>query len=62
MHPDTSLQLQHARTATLRAQADAYRLTAETRSPRRPLRARVGWTLVGVGLRLATAPRPAAAC
>ncbi|MFF3889507.1 hypothetical protein [Streptomyces sp. NPDC001914] len=63
MHPETHLQLQHVRAADLRAEADAYRLTAEARNPGR-LRARVGWTLVDVGLRLASAPRAtvAAAC
>ncbi|MFG2452145.1 hypothetical protein [Streptomyces sp. M41(2017)] len=59
MHPDTGLQLHHLRAAELRAEADAYRLTAEARPHR--LRARVGWTLVEVGLRLASAPRTAAA-
>ncbi|WRZ92647.1 hypothetical protein OHB54_28500 [Streptomyces sp. NBC_01007] len=61
MHPETSLQLQHVRAADLRAEADAYRLTAGARNPRQ-LRARVGWTLVEVGLRLASTPRPAVAC
>ncbi|MET7985390.1 MULTISPECIES: hypothetical protein [unclassified Streptomyces] len=60
MHPETHLQLQHVRAADLRAEADAYRLGAEAVSPRR-LRARVGWTLVEVGLRLASAPRTAVA-
>ncbi|MET9405595.1 hypothetical protein ABZX90_07395 [Streptomyces sp. NPDC002935] len=60
MHPDTHLQLHHLRAAELRAEADAYRLTTETRSPGR-LRARVGWTLVEVGLRLASTPRTAVA-
>ncbi|MER5381491.1 hypothetical protein ABT040_14580 [Streptomyces sp. NPDC002688] len=60
MHPDTHLQLHHLRAADLRAEAEAYRLTAETRNPRR-LRARVGWTLVEVGLRLASAPKAAVA-
>ncbi|MFF3447141.1 hypothetical protein ACFYXJ_08380 [Streptomyces sp. NPDC002667] len=58
MHPETHLQLQHVRAADLRAEADAYRLTAEAGSTGR-LRARVGWTLVEVGLRLASAPRTA---
>ncbi|MER5468899.1 hypothetical protein [Streptomyces sp. NPDC002685] len=60
MHPDTHLQLHHLRAAELRTEADAYRLTTETRSPGR-LRARVGWTLVEVGLRLASTPRTAVA-
>ncbi|MFB7243332.1 hypothetical protein CW362_34545 [Streptomyces populi] len=62
MHPETHLQLQHVHAADLRAEADAYRLTTEAGSTPR-LRARVGWTLVEVGLRLASAPRTAvAAC
>jgi hypothetical protein len=62
MHPETHLQLQHVRAADLRAEADAYRLATEAGNPGR-LRTRVGWTLVEVGLRLASAPRPAvAAC
>ncbi|MFC8965602.1 hypothetical protein [Streptomyces sp. NPDC057094] len=59
MHPDTQLQLHHLRAAELQAEADTYRLTAEARPHR--LRTRVGWTLVEVGLRLASAPRTAAA-
>ncbi|MFJ4427394.1 hypothetical protein ACKI1Q_26135 [Streptomyces galilaeus] len=66
MHPQTHLALHHARTAELRAEADAYRLAAAARVPRRSrdlrdLRTRLGWTLVEVGLRLAAAPRTAAA-
>lgn len=61
MHPEIPLALHHARAAGLRAEADAYRLAVANRSPRDPLRARLGWTLVEVGLRLATAPRPVAA-
>ncbi|MFF4797036.1 hypothetical protein ACFY1U_01315 [Streptomyces sp. NPDC001351] len=60
MHPETHLALHHARAAELRAEADAYRLTVATRR-RRDLRTRLGWTLVEVGLRLAAAPRTAAA-
>ncbi|MEV6765317.1 hypothetical protein AB0N16_32695 [Streptomyces sp. NPDC051105] len=59
MHPETHLALHHARTAELRAAAEAHRLAVQARSPR-PLRTRVGWTLVEVGLRLA-APAPASA-
>jgi hypothetical protein len=59
MHPETHLALHHARAAELRAEADAYRLAAEARR-RRDLRTRLGWTLVEVGLRLATAPKTAA--
>lgn len=60
MHPETHLALHHARAAELRAEADAYRLSAAARH-RRDLRTRLGWTLVEVGLRLAAAPKPAAA-
>ncbi|WP_405948309.1 hypothetical protein OG588_18785 [Streptomyces prunicolor] len=55
MHPETHLQLHHARAAELQAQADAHRLAAEARTPRE-LRTRLGWTLVELGLRLAAAP------
>ncbi|GGP86217.1 hypothetical protein [Streptomyces griseomycini] len=63
MHPEIHLALHHSRAVGLRAEADAHRLAAAARTPRRPrlLRARLGWTLVEVGLRLATAPRPPAA-
>ncbi|CAM5671599.1 hypothetical protein [Streptomyces viridochromogenes] len=60
MHPETYLALHHARAADLRAQADAYRLAAAAWRPRH-LRSRLGWTLVEVGLRLAAAPKAAAA-
>ncbi|MFE1246539.1 hypothetical protein [Streptomyces sp. NPDC058741] len=52
MHPDIHLALHHARAAELRA-------GAPPRPARRHgLRTRLGWTLVEVGLRLATRPRP----
>ncbi|MFE6195687.1 hypothetical protein [Streptomyces sp. NPDC057838] len=55
MHPDIHLALHHARAAELRAEAGP-------RPASRPdLRTRLGWTLVEVGLKLATQPRPAAA-
>jgi hypothetical protein len=62
MHPKIHLSLHHARTAELQARAEAHRLTASARPPH-GLRTRLGWTLVEVGLRLATpkpvlAPRP----
>ncbi|GAB2987104.1 hypothetical protein GCM10023080_060820 [Streptomyces pseudoechinosporeus] len=60
MHPEIHLALHHARAAELRAEADAYRLAAAARRPR-DLRTRLGWTLVEVGLRLAAAPKAAAA-
>ncbi|MEU1512190.1 hypothetical protein ABZ490_08490 [Streptomyces sp. NPDC005811] len=58
MHPETHLALHHARAAELHALAAAHRLAASAGHPR-ALRTRLGWTLVEVGLRLAT-PRPAA--
>ncbi|WP_030951089.1 hypothetical protein [Streptomyces sp. NRRL S-481] len=58
MHPDTHLALHHSRAAELRAEAGAHSPVADTRRPR--LRARLGWTLVEVGLRLATRPGAAA--
>jgi hypothetical protein len=60
MHPETHLALHHAHATELRARADAYRLAAAARHPRN-LRTRLGRALVGVGLRLATAPKAAAA-
>jgi len=59
LHPDTHLALHHIHAAELRAQAEAHRLAAEAKPPRE-LRTRLGWTLVEVGLRLAT-PKPAVA-
>jgi hypothetical protein len=59
MHPEIRLALYHVRAAELRAEADAYRLAAAARRPR-DFRARLGWTLVEVGLRLAATPKAAA--
>ncbi|QKW00397.1 hypothetical protein [Streptomyces sp. NA02536] len=59
MDPRTHLALHHARATDLRAEADAYRLAASARRPR-PLRTRLGWTLVDLGLRLAATPRAVA--
>lgn len=59
-HPETHLALHHARAAELHAQADTYRLAAAAGPPRH-LRIRLGWTLVEVGLRLATPRSPALA-
>ena len=56
MHPETHLAVHRARAAELRAEAEAHRLAASVRRPR-PLRPRLGWTLVDLGLRLATSPR-----
>ncbi|MEV5089857.1 hypothetical protein AB0N18_18405 [Streptomyces griseoincarnatus] len=63
MHPENHLALHHVRAAELRAEADAYRLAAAARQPRRTrdLRTRLGWALVEVGLRLAAAPKAATA-
>jgi hypothetical protein len=55
MHPETHLQLHHARAAELQAQAETYRLAAEAKPPHE-LRTRLGWTLVELGLRLAATP------
>ncbi|MGW1658389.1 hypothetical protein [Streptomyces atratus] len=60
MHPENHLALHHVRAAELRAEADVYRLAAATRRPR-DLRTRLGWAFVEVGLRLAAAPKAAAA-
>jgi hypothetical protein len=57
MHPDIHLALHHARVAELRAEGGAHRAAGR----RQDLRARVGWTLIEVGLKLATRPRPVAA-
>ncbi|MDF3143158.1 MULTISPECIES: hypothetical protein [unclassified Streptomyces] len=59
-HPETRLALHHARATDLRAQAETHRLTARARQPYE-LRARLGWTLVEIGLRLATPKPPALA-
>ncbi|GGT48552.1 hypothetical protein [Streptomyces coeruleorubidus] len=58
MHPDIHLTLHHARAAELRAEVGVPRPTARNRHG---LRTRLGWTLVEVGLRLATRPGTAAA-
>ncbi|MFC4500388.1 MULTISPECIES: hypothetical protein [Streptomyces] len=58
MNPEIHLALHHARAAELRAAAEAHRLATTSPAPR-GIRTRVGWTLVEVGLRLAT-PKPAA--
>ncbi|MGC0340367.1 hypothetical protein [Streptomyces sp. SLBN-8D4] len=57
MHPETHLTQHTFRAADLRAEADAYRLAAQAKRPY-AIRTRIGWTLVEVGLRLAS-PRPA---
>ncbi|WP_306191060.1 MULTISPECIES: hypothetical protein [unclassified Streptomyces] len=60
MRPEIHLALHHVRAAELRTEAEAYHLAVAARSPR-DLRTRLGWTLVEVGLRLAAAPKAAAA-
>ncbi|MEV7386596.1 hypothetical protein [Streptomyces sp. NPDC091215] len=58
--PRTQLALSHLRISDLQAKAAAHRRAAQAK-PTRELRIRIGWTLVEVGLRLATpatAPAP----
>ncbi|MFF7953076.1 hypothetical protein [Streptomyces griseorubiginosus] len=57
MHYDTYLAQHRTRAADLRAEADAYRLATAAKQPY-AIRTRLGWTLVEVGLRLAS-PGPA---
>ncbi|GGS51986.1 hypothetical protein [Streptomyces violaceus] len=59
MHPDIHLTLHHARATELRAETGAPGPVRAGRAHH--LRTRLGWTLVEVGLRLATRPRTAAA-
>ncbi|MEU0806291.1 hypothetical protein [Streptomyces sp. NPDC005970] len=56
---DIHLRLHRIRAERLRSEALRARSSHRPRPPRRPrrLRSRLGWTLVEVGLRLAT-PRP----
>ncbi|OON72635.1 hypothetical protein GBW32_13255 [Streptomyces tsukubensis] len=58
MHPDVHLRLHHLRSEELRGDADARRAIAPHRLRQPPvhLRTRIGWTLVELGLRLATGP------
>ncbi|MER7568454.1 hypothetical protein ABTZ93_36700 [Streptomyces sp. NPDC097941] len=58
MHPETHLAVHRLRAADLRAEADAHRLAAQAKQPY-AIRTRLGWTLVEVGLRLASPRRPA---
>ncbi|MEV6289833.1 hypothetical protein AB0M41_05170 [Streptomyces sp. NPDC051896] len=60
MYFRTQLALAQQHAADLRAQADAHRLATAAKPPVE-LRARLGWTLVEVGLRLAAAPKPVVA-
>nr|WP_314172997.1 hypothetical protein [Streptomyces sp. DSM 40971] len=58
MHPEFRLDLHHARAAELRAEADTYRRARLVRP--RDVRTRLGWALVGIGPRLAVAPKATA--
>ncbi|MEU6145169.1 hypothetical protein ABZ848_33065 [Streptomyces sp. NPDC047081] len=60
MGPGIHLTLHHTRATELQAEAKTHSLAAAAH-PRRPLRTRVGWTLVEIGLRLATPPLAASA-
>ncbi|WP_225096209.1 hypothetical protein [Streptomyces sp. CoH27] len=55
MHTHAQLAQLHA--ADLHDQAERHRLAAAVKPPVE-LRTRLGWTLVEVGLRLASTPRP----
>ncbi|GAA1043468.1 MULTISPECIES: hypothetical protein [Streptomyces] len=57
---DINAQLARQHRADLRARATAHHLATAVR-PATELRTRVGWTLVDLGLRLVSAPRPALA-
>ncbi|NUR82627.1 MAG: hypothetical protein HOY71_00915 [Nonomuraea sp.] len=52
MDPELHLYVERTRSAELRREAAAWRLTMTPRPPRPPLRQRLGWTLVEAGLRL----------
>ncbi|MGW2819386.1 hypothetical protein ACWC24_00010 [Streptomyces sp. NPDC001443] len=56
MHLESQLAAHHA--TDLRDRAESHRLATGARRPGE-LRTRLGWTLVEVGLRLTTPPRPA---
>ncbi|MYW67826.1 hypothetical protein GTY65_27685 [Streptomyces sp. SID8379] len=59
MNADTHLIVHAARSAELQAEAEAHHLAATVADRHTPdLRTRLGWTLVEVGLRLASAPKP----
>ncbi|MGM9444064.1 hypothetical protein ACTAF0_28015 [Streptomyces murinus] len=57
---DINAQLARQHRADLRARATAHHLATAVR-PATELRTRVGWTLVDLGLRLVSAPRPSMA-
>ncbi|MEU1435711.1 hypothetical protein ABZ438_16640 [Streptomyces sp. NPDC005786] len=52
MHPETHLQLHHVRSAELRSQSAEFHLAHRCAAPRKGLRARLGWTMVELGLRV----------
>ncbi|MET9801342.1 hypothetical protein [Streptomyces sp. NPDC006368] len=58
MHPDIHLRLHVLRAAELRQEAarPAVRPVHRADPVRRPVRVRVGWALVEVGLRLVSSP------
>ncbi|MFD6349556.1 hypothetical protein ACFWF9_33290 [Streptomyces roseolus] len=51
MHDQIYLFMHHTHAAELRAEAAAHRFTARV-SPPQQFRARLGWTLVAIGLHL----------
>ncbi|MFJ3651131.1 hypothetical protein [Streptomyces murinus] len=57
---EINAQLARLHHADLRARATAHHLATAVKPPTE-LRTRVGWTLVDLGLRLVSAPRPALA-
>ncbi|MFI7342314.1 hypothetical protein ACIBUY_30780 [Streptomyces sp. NPDC050085] len=59
MLPESHLLLHETHAAELHAAAAEHRRARDARQPRdlRDLRVRLGWTLVEVGLRMASAPR-----
>lgn len=61
LHPDTHLLLHHTRAAELQAEAAQFAISHPPKPAPEPLRTRLGWTLVEIGLHLATQhhPKPA---
>ncbi|WP_405799996.1 hypothetical protein [Streptomyces sp. NBC_01506] len=55
MHSDIHRELHALRAADLRTEVDRFRLAREARTPG-GLRGRLGWFLVGLGLRLVHRP------
>ncbi|WP_434590233.1 hypothetical protein [Streptomyces sp. A5-4] len=54
MHPETQLRLHALRAAELRREAAEYALLP--RAAQHPIRTRLGWTMVELGLRLVHQP------